>query len=104
MVAILVIAYSLFVMVLCIVIFGKKGKEEDNNLKRMKSIGKEVVTAEYKNVETSFYDRNIKPIVTKLASLDEKVINRVRVPEKAGNRKTCSPTSQGRYAYVNRQF
>mgnify|MGYP000771299799 FL=1 len=59
-------------MVLCIVIFGKKGKEEDNNLKRMKSIGKEVVTAEYKNVETSFYDRNIKPIVTKLASLDEK--------------------------------
>ena len=72
MVAILVIAYSLFVMVLCIVIFGKKGKEEDNNLKRMKSIGKEVVTAEYKNLETSFYDRNIKPIVTKLASLDEK--------------------------------
>lgn len=72
MVAILVIAYSLFVMVLCIVIFGKKGKEEDNNLKRMKSIGKEVVTAEYKNVETSFYDRNIKPIITKLASLDEK--------------------------------
>ena len=72
MVAILVIAYSLFVMVLCIVIFGKKGKEEDNNLKRMKSIGKEVVTAEYKNVETSSYDRNIKPIVTKLASLDEK--------------------------------
>lgn len=72
MVAILVIAYSLFVMILCIVIFGKKGKEEDNNLKRMKSIGKEVVTAEYKNVETSFYDRNIKPIVTKLASLDEK--------------------------------
>lgn len=72
MVAILVIAYSLFVMILCIVIFGKKGKEEDNNLKRMKSIGKEVVTAEYKNVETSFYDRNIKPIVTRLASLDEK--------------------------------
>ena len=63
---------AIFVMVLCIVIFGKKGKEEDNNLKRMKSIGKEVVTAEYKNVETSFYDRNIKPIVTKLASLDEK--------------------------------
>ena len=72
MVAILVIAYSLFVMVLCIVIFGKKGKEDDNNLKRMKSIGKEVVTAEYKNVETSFYVRNIKPIVSKLAILDEK--------------------------------
>ena len=71
MVAILVIAYSLFVMVLCIVIFGKKGKEEDNNLKRMKSIGKEVVTAEYKNVETSFSSRTIQPIVTKLASLDE---------------------------------
>ena len=70
MVAILVIAYSLLVLILCIAVFGKKGKEEDNNLKRMKSIGKEVVTAEYKNIESSFYDRNIKPLVTKLSNLD----------------------------------
>ena len=70
MIALLVIAYALLILVLCIAVFGKKGKEEDNNLKRMKSIGKEVVTAEYKNVETSFYDRNIKPIVDKLSNLD----------------------------------
>ncbi len=70
MTAFLVIAYALLVLVLCIAVFGKKGKEDDNNLKRMKSIGKEVVTAEYKNVETSFYDRNIKPIVDKLSNLD----------------------------------
>lgn len=70
MIALLVIAYALLILVLCIAVFGKKGKEDDNNLKRMKSIGKEVVTAEYKNVETSFYDRNIKPIVNKLSNLD----------------------------------
>ena len=71
MVAVLVITYALLILVLSIAIFGKKGKEEDNNLKRMKSIGKEVVTAEYKNIETSFYDRNIKPLVKKLSNLDD---------------------------------
>ena len=70
MIAFLVIAYALLILVLCIAVFGKKGKEEDNNLTRMKSIGKEGVTAEYKNVGTSFYDRNIKPIVDKLSNLD----------------------------------
>lgn len=70
MIPFLVIAYSLLVLILCVIIFGKKGREEDNNLKRMKSIGKDVVTAEYKNVETSFYDRNIKPIVKKISNLD----------------------------------
>lgn len=71
MVALLVITYALLILVLCIAIFGKKGKEEDNNLKRMKAIGKEAVTAEYKNIETSFYDRNIKPLVKKLSNLDD---------------------------------
>ncbi|WP_454969323.1 type II secretion system F family protein [Eubacterium sp.] len=71
MVALLVITYALLILVLCIAIFGKKGKEEDNNLKRMKSIDKEAVTAEYKNIETSFYDRNIKPLVKKLSNLDD---------------------------------
>ena len=70
MIPFLVITYSLLVLVIVIIAFGKKGKEEDNNLKRMKSIGKDVVTAEYRNVETSFYDRNIKPIVKKLSNLD----------------------------------
>ena len=36
----------------------------------MKTIGKDVVTAEYKNVDTSFYERNIKPIVDKMSNLD----------------------------------
>lgn len=71
MIAVLVITYALLILVLCIAIFGKKGKEEDNNLKRMKSIDKEAVTAEYKNIETSFYDRNIKPLVKKLSNLDD---------------------------------
>lgn len=70
MIPFLVIAYSLLILVLCIVVFGKKGAEEDNNLKRMKSIGKEVVNAEYKNIETSFYERNIKPIIAKMSNLD----------------------------------
>lgn len=35
--------------------------ESDNNLKRMKSIGKEVVKEEYKNIDTSFFERVIKP-------------------------------------------
>lgn len=61
----LVISYSLFALILVVVILSKKGQEEDNNLRRKKSIGKEAVKAEYKNVDTSFYDRIIKPIVDK---------------------------------------
>lgn len=70
MIPFLVITYSVLALILAIIIFGKKGAEEDNNLKRMKTIGKDVVTAEYKNVDTSFYERNIKPIVDKMSNLD----------------------------------
>lgn len=70
MIPFLVVSYSLLVLVLVIVIFGKKGKESDNNLKRMKSIEKDAVTVEYENIETSFYERNIKPIVKKISNLD----------------------------------
>ena len=70
MIPFLVITYSVLALILAIIIFGKKGAEEDNNLKRMKTIGKDVVTAEYKNVDTSFYERNIKPIVNKMSNLD----------------------------------
>lgn len=45
---------------------GKKGSEEDKNLRRMKTIGKDVVKADYKNVDTSFYERNIKPFLDKM--------------------------------------
>lgn len=67
----IVIAYAALALVLVLVIFGKKGKEEDKNLKRMKSIGKGAVSAEYKNVDTSFYERVIKPIVDKFSNVDE---------------------------------
>ena len=70
MIPFLVITYSVLALISAIIIFGKKGAEEDNNLKRMKTIGKDVVTAEYKNVDTSFYERNIKPIVDKMSNLD----------------------------------
>ena len=70
MIPFLVITYSVLALILAIIVFGKKGAEEDNNLKRMKTIGKDVVTAEYKNVDTSFYERNIKPIVDKMSNLD----------------------------------
>ena len=70
MIPFLVISYSLLVLVLVIVIFGKKGQESDNNLKRMKSIEKDAVTVEYENIETTFYERNIKPIVKKISNLD----------------------------------
>lgn len=79
MIPFLVISYSLLILVLAIAIFGKQGEKEDQNLKRMKSIGKDAVVVEYKKVETSFYERNIKPIVTKIADLDSE-----------GNRKTKS--------------
>lgn len=70
MIPFLVISWSLLILVLVIVVLGKKGMEEDNNLKRMKSIEKDAVTAEYKNIETSFYERNIKPIIKKMSNLD----------------------------------
>ena len=104
MVAILVIAYSLLVLVFCIAVFGKKGKEEDNNLKRMKSIGKEVVTAEYKNIESSFYDRNIKPLVTKLSNLDSQGNKQTKSARKRQETEKLALQLKSRYTYVDRQF
>ncbi|MDD6727598.1 MAG: type II secretion system F family protein [Eubacteriales bacterium] len=67
----LVISYTALVLVIVVLILGKKGKEEDNNLRRMKAIGKETVSSDYKNVDTSFYERVIKPFVDKLNNVDE---------------------------------
>lgn len=61
----LVIAYVLVAFIMVVAIFGKKGKEEDASFKRKKSIGKETVQVNYKNVDSSFYDRVIKPLVDK---------------------------------------
>ncbi len=63
---VLVFAYALFAFGLVIVLLNRKGTEEDNLFRRKKSLGKETVTADYKNVNTSFYDRVIKPIMDKL--------------------------------------
>lgn len=60
-----VIAYSVLVLVLVVIILGKKGRENDNNIRRLKSIGRGMVKEEYKNIDTSFYERVIKPIVKK---------------------------------------
>lgn len=65
MVPFIVIAYSILVLVVVIMVLWKKGKESDNNIKRLKSIGKNMVKEEYKNVDTSFYERVIKPLLSK---------------------------------------
>ncbi len=67
----LVIAYALFALSIVIVLLSKKGMEEDNNLKRKKSIGKEAVKVDYKNVDTSFYERVVKPVIDKLSQTDK---------------------------------
>ena len=66
MIQFLVIAYALFALALVVLILSKKGMEEDNNLRRKKAIGKDTVKTDYKNVDTSFYERVIKPIVDKV--------------------------------------
>lgn len=66
MIQFLVIAYALFALALVVLILSKKGMEEDNNLRRKKAIGKDTVKTDYKNVDTSFYERVIKPVVDKV--------------------------------------
>lgn len=65
-----VISYSVLVLIIVILVLGKKGRESDNNIKRLKSIGQDIVKEEYKNVDTSFYERVIKPIINKYSSND----------------------------------
>ncbi|MBQ7740255.1 MAG: type II secretion system F family protein [Eubacterium sp.] len=70
MVQFLVIAYSLFALCVVVLLLSRKGQEEDNNLRRKRAIGKETVKADYKNVNTSFTERIIKPIVDKITQSD----------------------------------
>lgn len=67
----LVISYTLFALGLVLVLLSKKGMQEDNNLKRKKAIGKEAVKVDYKNVDTSFYERVVKPFVDKITKADK---------------------------------
>ena len=55
MIPFIVISYACFALCIVVVLLGRKGTEEDKNLRRMKTLGKDVVKADYKNVETSFY-------------------------------------------------
>lgn len=67
----LVIAYALLAMIVAIALLSAKGKEEDNNIRRLKSIEKDAVRGSYKNVDTSFYERVIKPFIDKLTQVDK---------------------------------
>ncbi len=66
----LVIAYALLALIIVILVLGKKGREEDSNLRRKQSIGKETVKADYKNVNTSFKERVIQPLIDKITQSD----------------------------------
>ena len=68
MIPFIVISYACFALCIVVVLLGRKGTEEDKNLRRMKTLGKDVVKADYKNVETSFYERNIKPMIDKMSN------------------------------------
>ena len=66
----LVIAYALLALMVVIILLGKKGREEDSNLRRKQSIGRDAVKADYKNVNTTFKERVIQPVIDKLTQTD----------------------------------
>ena len=66
----MVIAYALFALIIVVLLLGKKGREEDSNLRRKKSIGKEAVQVDYKNVDTTFKERVIDPFINKITQAD----------------------------------
>lgn len=70
-VPILVVTYALLALAIIVVILGKKGREEDASFKRKKNIGKETVKVNYKNVDSTFYERIVKPIVDNLTKAEQ---------------------------------
>lgn len=88
-----VIIYSVLALVIAIALLQKKGREADNNLKRMKSIGKDVVKEEYKNVDTSFYERVIKPFLDKHSDTDE-----------SGNKRTKTAKQKQQLEQLSKQL
>ena len=67
----LVITYALLALIIIILILGKKGREDDASFKRKKNIGKETVKVNYKNVDTSFYERVVKPTIDRITNADK---------------------------------
>lgn len=93
MIPFIVIAYALLVLVIVILVLSKKGMESDKNIKRLKSIGKDIVKEDYKNVDTSFYERLIKPLVIKYSGSDEN-----------GNKKTKSARQKQELELIAKQL
>jgi tight adherence protein C len=78
----LVIAYALLAMVIVIALLSKKGHEEDSNLRRIKAIEKDAVKGSYKNVDTSFYERVVKPLVDKITQANKYGENATKTAKK----------------------
>jgi tight adherence protein C len=70
MLQLLVIAYALFALIIVVALFSKKGHDEDNKLRRKKSIDKESTKGDYKNIDTSFYERVVQPFIDKVNKTD----------------------------------
>ena len=100
----LVITYTLLAMIIVVLILGKKGKEEDASIKRKKNIGKETVKVSYKNVDSSFYDRVVKPIVDKLNNSEKYGENAVPLPCDGLMELVERENMAGAEAYLERLF
>ncbi|MBR1530927.1 MAG: hypothetical protein IJ643_02575, partial [Eubacterium sp.] len=83
---VLVITYALFAFGLIVILLARKGKEEDNNIRRKQALGKETVKADYKNVDTSFYDRVIKPMLDKINNTERYGENATKSERQKKNR------------------
>lgn len=81
-----VIAYALFAFGLVTVLLTRRGMEDDNNFRRKQQLGKETVKADYKNVNTSFYDRVIKPMLDKINNTERYGENATKSERQKKNR------------------
>ncbi|MBE6817102.1 MAG: type II secretion system F family protein [Ruminococcaceae bacterium] len=82
----LVISYAMFAFGLVIILLTKRGEEEDNNFRRKKALGKETVKADYKNVDTTFYDRVVKPMLDKINNTERYGENATKSERQKKNR------------------
>ena len=85
-IVILVAAYALFAFGLVLILLTKRGEEDDNNFRRKQALGKETVKAEYKNVDTSFSDRVIKPMLDKINNTERYGENATKSERQKKNR------------------
>ena len=86
LIPVLVITYALFAFGLVVILLARRGEEEDNNFRRKQALGKETVKADYKNVDTSFYDRVIKPMLDKINNTERYGENATKSERQKKNR------------------